>query len=158
MWKFTFDRENGRCWAGDVGQNLWEEVVIVANGGNYGWSVREGKHAFPTRQTLVSSVPKTEPIAEYPHSVGKSITGGYVYRGKKYPSLAGLYFYGDFDSGRVWALREKGQSGEAEANSEVLDLKANKRLAIAAFGEDQAGEIYILGFDGAIYSIAPAAK
>ena len=158
VWKFTFDRENGRCWAGDVGQNLWEEIVIVTNGGNYGWSVREGKHAFPKRQKVVSSVPKSEPIAEYPHSVGKSVTGGYVYRGKAHPSLSGLYFYGDFDSGRVWALREKGQSGEAEAVAEVLDLKANKRLAIAAFGEDQAGEIYILGFDGSIYAIAPAGK
>lgn len=158
VWKFTFDRENGRLWAGDVGQNLWEEVVIVVNGGNYGWSVREGKHAFPKRQKTVSKVPRIEPIAEYPHNEGKSITGGYVYRGKKYPELNGLYFYGDFESGRVWAVREKGQSNEAEAVGEVVDLKTNPRLQIAAFGEDAAGELYILAFDGKIYSISPAKK
>ncbi|RLS26417.1 MAG: glucose sorbosone dehydrogenase [Planctomycetota bacterium] len=158
VWKFSFDRSNGRCWAGDVGQNLWEEVDIIVNGGNYGWSVREGKHAFPRRQKLTSSLPKIEPIAEYNHSEGKSITGGYVYRGKQHPSLDGLYIYGDFDSGRVWAVRERELSGEAAAVSEVLDLKKNPRIQIAAFGEDEAGEIYILGFDGKIYSIMPAGK
>ena len=158
VWKFSFDRSNGRCWAGDVGQNLWEEVDIIVNGGNYGWSVREGKHAFPRRQKLTSSLPKIEPIAEYNHSEGKSITGGYVYRGKQHPSLDGLYIYGDFDSGRVWAVRERELSGEAAAVSEVLDLKKNPRIQIAAFGEDEAGEIYILGLDGKIYSIMPAGK
>ena len=158
VWKFSFDRENGRCWAGDVGQNLWEEVDIIVNGGNYGWSVREGKHAFPRRQKVTSSVPKIDPIAEYNHSEGKSITGGYVYRGKKHPSLGGLYLYGDFESGRVWAVRERGMTGEAEAVSEVLDLKKNQRIQIAAFGEDHDGELYIIGLDGKIYSIAPAGK
>lgn len=158
VWKFSFDRSNGRCWAGDVGQNLWEEVDIIVNGGNYGWSVREGKHAFPRRQKLTSSLPKIEPIAEYNHSEGKSITGGYVYRGKQHPSLDGLYIYGDFDSGRVWAVRERELSGEAAAVSEVLDLKKNPRIQIAAFGEDEAGEIYILGLDGKIYSIMQAGK
>jgi glucose/arabinose dehydrogenase len=156
VWKFTFDRENGRCWAGDVGQNLWEEVDIIVNGGNYGWSVREGKHAFPKRQRVTSKVPKIEPIAEYAHSEGKSITGGYVYRGKKHPELAGLYIYGDFETGRIWAVREKDKSGKAEAVAEVLDLKSNPRLQIAAFGEDRDGELYVLAFDGHIYSIAPA--
>lgn len=120
--------------------------------------MREGKHAFPRRQKLTSSLPKIEPIAEYNHSEGKSITGGYVYRGKQHPSLDGLYIYGDFDSGRVWAVRERELSGEAAAVSEVLDLKKNPRIQIAAFGEDEAGEIYILGFDGKIYSIMPAGK
>lgn len=158
VWKFTFDRENGRCWAGDVGQNLWEEVDIIVNGGNYGWSVREGKHAFPKRQKAVSKVERIEPIAEYNHSEGKSITGGYVYRGKKHAALQGLYIYGDFDSGRVWAVREKGLTGEADAVAEVLDMKTNPRLQIAAFGEDADGELYILAFDGRIYAISPAGK
>ena len=156
VWKFTFDRENGRCWAGEVGQNIWEEVDIIVNGGNYGWSVREAKHAFPRRQKVTSKLPKIETIAEYNHSEGKSITGGYVYRGKKHPSLAGIYLYGDFETGRIWALRERELSGEAAAVGEVLDMKKNPRVQIAAFGEDQAGELYILGFDGKIYSITPA--
>ncbi len=156
VWKFTFDSEDGRCWAGDVGQNLWEEVDIIVNGGNYGWSVREGKHAFPKRQRVTSKAPKIEPIAEYPHSEGKSITGGYVYRGKKYPELAGLYIYGDFETGRIWAVREKDKSGKAEAVAEVLDMKTNPRVQIAAFGQDRAGELYVLGFDGFIYAIEPA--
>jgi glucose/arabinose dehydrogenase len=156
VWKFTFDRADGRCWAGDVGQNLWEEVDIIVNGGNYGWSVREGKHAFPRRQKVTSKTPRIDPIAEYPHSEGKSITGGYVYRGKKYPSLTGLYVYGDFESGRIWAVREKGKSGQAEAVGEVLDLKANPRLQIAAFGEDRDGELYVLAFDGRIYAVSAA--
>jgi len=156
VWKFTFDREDGRCWAGDVGQNLWEEVDIIVNGGNYGWSVREGMHAFPKRQRVTSRVPKIDPIAEYPHSEGKSITGGYVYRGKKYPQLTGLYIYGDFETGRIWAVREKDKTGKAEAVSEVLDLKTNPRLQIAAFGQDRSGELYVLAFDGHIYAIEPA--
>jgi len=156
VWKFSFDRSNGRCWAGDVGQNLWEEVDIIVNGGNYGWSVREGKHAFPRRQKVTSKVPRIDPIAEYNHTEGKSITGGYVYRGTKYPSLSGLYLYGDFETGRLWALREAGETGKAEAVSEVLDLKTNPRVQIAAFGEDSEGELYVLGFDGRIYAISPA--
>ncbi|MFM1800757.1 MAG: hypothetical protein RJA81_109 [Planctomycetota bacterium] len=158
VWKFTFDRETGRCWAGDVGQNLWEEVDIIVNGGNYGWSVREGKHAFPKRQKTTSKIKRIDPIAEYNHSEGKSITGGFVYRGNKHPELTGLYLYGDFESGRVWAVREKGQSGEADAVEEVVDLKTNPRLQIAAFGEDADGELYILAFNGQIYSITPASK
>ena len=158
VWKFTFDRENGRCWAGEVGQNIWEEVDIIVNGGNYGWSVREAKHPFPRRQKTTSKVARIEPIAEYNHSEGKSITGGYVYRGKKHASLSGLYLYGDFETGRVWALREREQSGDAAAVGEVLDLKKQPRVQIAAFGEDQAGELYILGFDGKIYGISPVAK
>jgi glucose/arabinose dehydrogenase len=164
VWKFTFDRDTGTLWAGDVGQNLWEMVHILKNGGNYGWSVKEGFHNFRTRQNTDKGSKISPPIVEYPHSPGqrpspnrkddgKSITGGFVYRGKALPELAGVYVYGDFDTGRIWGLREK--DGKALVNGELVDLKQNPKLNIAAFGEDPKGELYILAFDGRIHHLVP---
>src|SRR6185312_999188 len=106
VWKFTFDRKDGTLWAGDVGQNKWEMVHIIKNGGNYGWSVFEAFHPFKPRQKPDPASPISKPIVEYPHSPnlegsgrlddGKSVTGGYVYRGKALPDLVGVYVYGDF--------------------------------------------------------------
>ncbi len=155
VWKFTFDRKTGTLWAGDVGQNEWEIVHIIKNGGNYGWSIKEGTHPFQPnrRQKPDVGAPLSPPIAEYPHSRkpdrqddGKSITGGYVYRGKALPELDGVYVYGDFDTGRIWGLREK--DGKATVIGELIDMKKNPKLNIAAFGEDAAGEMYILAFEG----------
>ena len=162
VWKFTFDRKTGTLWAGDVGQNLWEMVYIITNGGNYGWSLKEGTHPFMAqrRRKADTASPFTPPVAEYPHAPnkdrkddGKSITGGYVYRGKAIPELEGVYVYGDFDTGRIWGLREAG--GKATAVSELIDVKAQPKLNIAAFGEDAEGEMYILAFDGRIYHLVP---
>jgi glucose/arabinose dehydrogenase len=162
VWKFSFDREKGTLWAGDVGQNLWEEVDIIVNGGNYGWSVREGLHPFPKRQRrAVRQADLIPPVVEYPHAPtrdrpddGKSITGGYVYRGKALPELVGVYVYGDFETGRIWGCRVDDQ-GKLLANGELIDLRQNPRLNIAAFGEDAAGELYILAFDGRIHRLVP---
>jgi glucose/arabinose dehydrogenase len=160
VWKFTFDRKTGTLWAGDVGQNLWEMVYVIENGGNYGWSIKEGLHPFqPQRRQRPDPAAKiSPPIAEYPHvpsrlrrDDGKSITGGYVYRGKALPELDGVYVYGDFETGRIWGLRA--QDGKAVANAELVDLRQNPRLNIAAFGEDPAGELYILAFDGRIHQL-----
>ena len=160
VWKFTFDKKTGDLWAGDVGQNLWEIVHLIKNGGNYGWSIKEGTHPFqPQRRQKPDPAAKiSPPIAEYPHGPtkdrkddGKSITGGYVYRGKTLPDLVGVYVYGDFDTGRIWGLRESG--GKATVSGEIVDLKTNKKLNIAAFGEDPAGEMYILAFDGKIHQL-----
>jgi glucose/arabinose dehydrogenase len=162
VWKFTFDRETGTLWAGDVGQNLYEMVHIIKNGGNYGWSIKEAFHPFlpQRRQKADPASPISPPLVEYPHKPtaarpddGKSITGGYVYRGKALPQLAGVYVYGDFETGRIWGLREK--NGKAVSSGELIDLKAQRRLNIAAFGEDPAGELYILAFDGRIYHLVP---
>lgn len=162
VWKFTFDRETKTLWAGEVGQNLYEMVHIIQNGGNYGWSIKEAFHPFePQRRQRVDRSGKiTPPVVEYPHAPtrerpddGKSITGGYVYRGKALKNLVGVYVYGDFDTGRIWGLREK--DGKAIANAELVDLKRDKRLNIAAFGEDPAGELYILAFDRKIYQLVP---
>ena len=159
VWKFTFDRETGTLWAGDVGQNKWEMVHIIQNGGNYGWSVKEAFHDFKPRQKADTSSPITKPIAEYPHAidknynpdrkdVGQSITGGYVYRGKALPSIHGVYVYGDFQSGRIWGVKAK--DGQAVEAGELTDVNKSK-LAIAAFGEDPAGDMFILAFDGKLY-------
>jgi glucose/arabinose dehydrogenase len=161
VWKFSFDRKTGTLWAGDVGQNLWEMVHIIKNGGNYGWSIKEGFHTFRTRQQADAASKIAPPVVEYPHSAGqppsrrkddgKSITGGYVYRGNALPELVGVYVYGDFDTGRIWGLREK--DGKATVNGELVDLRHNPKLNIAAFGEDAAGELYILAFDGRIHRL-----
>lgn len=160
VWKFTFDRKDGTLWAGDVGQNLYEMVHIIRNGGNYGWSIKEAFHPFePTRRLKPDTASEiTPPLVEYPHAPsadrpddGKSITGGYVYRGKALPELAGVYVYGDFDTGRVWGLREV--NGKAAVSGELIDRKTNPKLAIAAFGEDPEGELYILAFDGRIHRL-----
>lgn len=163
VWKFSFDRKTGTCWAGDVGQNIWEEVDIIKNGGNYGWSVREGFHPFPKRQKRpVRAADLIEPLVEYPHAPnrdrkddGKSITGGYVYRGKSLPQLEGVYVYADFETGRIWGLRVD-ERNQPVANAELIDIQRNgKKLPVAAFGEDEAGELYILAFDGRIHRFVP---
>jgi hypothetical protein len=130
-------------------------VHILQNGGNYGWSIKEAFHPFePRRRIKADPASKiTPPLVEYPHKPtrerpddGKSITGGYVYRGKTLPELTGVYVYGDYDTGRIWGLRE--QDGKAVANAELIDLKRSGKLNIAAFGEDPEGELYILAFEG----------
>lgn len=154
VWKFSFDRQTGALWAGDVGQNLWEMVYLIENGGNYGWSLKEGTHNFRPRQRVAPGAREiTPPVFEYPHSVGKSITGGYVYRGSRLPELQGVYVVGDFETGRLWGVRE--QEGKAVEVAELIDLSSNPLLNIAAFGEDPSAELYILAFDGQIHRLAP---
>ena len=165
VWKFSFDRQTGDLWAGDVGQNLWEMVHRIENGGNYGWSIKEGFHPFqPQRRQRPDAAAKIPPpIVEYPHAPtrdrpdsGLSITGGYVYRGKKIPALVGVYVYGDFDSGRIWGLRY--ENGKVVANGELIDVSTNPKLNIASFGEDAQGELYILAFDGRIHELVSRAE
>lgn len=163
VWKFSFDRETGKLWAGDVGQNLYEMVHIIKNGGNYGWSIKEAFHPFMPQRRIKAdpASPISPPIVEYPHKPtaerpddGKSITGGYVYRGKALNDLVGVYVYGDYDTGRIWGVREK--DGKAVASAELIDRKVEKKkLAIAAFGEDPQGELYILAFGDQIHRLVP---
>ncbi len=160
VWRASFDRETGTLWGGDVGQNLWEMVHILRNGGNYGWSLREAFHPFRLRQKADPAGKPLPPVVEYPHKptdgrgdTGLSITGGYVYRGKALKDLAGVYVYADYDTGRIWGLREK--DGKAVENGELIDLTRQKKLNISSFGEDAEGELYILAFDGRIHRLAP---
>ena len=139
VWRMSFDRKTDQLWASDVGQNLYEEINLVKKGGNYGWNRREGLHPFGalglgTKKDLI------DPIWEYHHDIGKSITGGSVYRGTRVPELDGHYLYGDYVSSRIWALKYDEKLGRVVSNRPVQG--PNK--PIFSFGEDEAGEMYML--------------
>jgi glucose/arabinose dehydrogenase len=141
VWRMAFDRKTGKLWASDVGQNLYEEIDILVAGGNYGWSIREGLHPFGAK----GSGPRkdlVEPIWEYHHDVGKSLTGGAVYRGKRLPELEGAYLYADYVTTKIWALRYDEDKGRVVANRPIRD----PRLPVMSFGEDEAGEVYFLTY------------
>jgi glucose/arabinose dehydrogenase len=145
-WRFSFDRVNGRLFLADVGQSSFEEVDIVDRGGNYGWNIMEGAHCFSPPAGCISTGMEL-PINEYDHSLGNSVTGGYVYRGKKYPALAGTYLFGDFGSSRIWGLAETNR--ETWIRTELFRPGFN----ISSFGEDESGEIYVVDYGGTIYRI-----
>jgi glucose/arabinose dehydrogenase len=138
-WRFSFDRLTGNLYIGDVGQDAWEEVDFVPagmpGGMNFGWSYYEGLHSYQDQPT--SGATFTWSVAEYPHSDGCSVTGGYVYRGRSQPELQGVYFYGDYCSGNIWGLI---QTGQDKWQSEILFSTGAK---ITTFGVDEAGELYI---------------
>jgi glucose/arabinose dehydrogenase len=133
----SFDRETGTLWAADVGQDLWEEIDIIRRGGNYGWNLREAMHRFGPRGADARD-DLIDPIWEYHHAVGKSITGGHVYRGKLLPELQGAYLYGDYVSGRLWALRYDPDQQKVVANQPLV----TSNLPVMSFGEDEDGEVY----------------
>lgn len=137
VWRMSFDRQTGDLWAADVGQNLWEEVNLIKRGGNYGWNFREAKHDFGF-YTFGQTPNLIEPVWEYHHNIGKSVTGGHVYRGKKVPELSGHYLYGDYVSGKIWALKLDDQKQEVVANRSI----PTKDLPVFTFGEDEQGEVY----------------
>lgn len=180
VWRMAFDRSTGRLWAGDVGQDLWEEINWIVRGGNYGWNVREGRHwfakgrrddsaasaddsaaatiepvdavAFNFCDAADSAAPNPttaliDPIWEYHHDLGKSITGGLVYRGEKLPELVGAYLYADYVAGRLWVLWVDDATGQVTANREI---PLPKPIATMSFGEDEDGEIYFM-----TYSLTP---
>lgn len=149
-WRMSFDRQSPHLfYAGEVGQNLWEMVHIIKKGRNYGWNIMEGTHPFRPYDNPPEFIP---PIKEYHHSVGLSITGGYVYRGKKIPSLVGWYVYGDYAKGQVWGL--KYENGKV-VGEELLLQRANWQ--ISSFGEDIDGELYICDHTpGLVHKILPA--
>lgn len=151
-WKFSFDAPTGDLWAGEVGQDLWEMIYRIQRGGNYGWSVREGTHPFRPERPL-GPTPILEPVVEHSHSMFRSITGGHVYHGDRLPELQGTYIYGDYDTGKIWGLRY--EDGKVTSNMELVDTA----LRIIDFGEDAAGEVYLMDFmGGAIHRLVPAPK
>ncbi|MCY3833492.1 MAG: PQQ-dependent sugar dehydrogenase [Chloroflexi bacterium] len=150
VWRFNFDRLTGDMYMADVGQNQWEEVNFQpansAGGENYGWNVWEGKHIF-AGGNAPNHVP---PIFEYSHALGCSVTGGVVYRGAAIPDLEAVYLFGDYCSGRIWgAWRDDALNWRAD---ELL----NTNMAISSFGEDKAGEIYVIDYSGTLYRFDPA--
>jgi glucose/arabinose dehydrogenase len=144
-WRFSFDRATGALWAGDVGQNRWEEIEVIVKGGNYGWRLFEGGEEFDNLKGAKAS-DFIAPVATYGRDDGCSVTGGYVYRGAAMPALRGQYFYADYCSGKVWALPATGTGKRAGR------LVANVHTP-SSFGEDAAGELYITSFDGGLYRL-----
>lgn len=150
-WRFSFDRQTGDMYIADVGQNQYEEVHVEPAGSpgglNYGWNLMEGNHCFRSPDCDPVALNLELPVVEYDHSLGCSITGGYVYRGDLFPDLTGAYLYGDFCSGRVWGLRQ-----EADGSWSQAELLASG-YRISSFGQDEAGEIYLVDHGGEILRV-----
>jgi uncharacterized repeat protein (TIGR03806 family) len=146
VWKFSFDRETDELWAGDVGQGKFEAVYKIEKGGNYGWNRFEAGKPFDA-ETELAQPETTPPVALYSHKWGLSITGGNVYRGRRYPQLDGKYFYADYISGNLWSVSPD-ESGQLRSK-----LERRTGRSVASFGEDENGEVYICSFDGYIYRI-----
>jgi len=146
-WRFSFDRANGLLYAGDVGQGAREEIDVIRKGRNYGWRLMEGTICTPGVNANCTTNGLEFPIVDYGRNEGVSVTGGFVYRGPSFPSLQGVYLYGDFGTGNIWGLRY--------VNGQVVSqrlLLASKQ-AISSFGEDEAGEVYLTSFNGTVYQI-----
>jgi glucose/arabinose dehydrogenase len=146
-WRFSFDHATGDLLIGDVGQNKYEEIDFQPagqSGMNYGWNQVEGNHCYKDGCDQNAFV---APIAEYPHEQGCSVTGGYVYQGAEFPQLQGIYYYGDYCQGTIWALQRTGDRW-----SSTVALKSD--LRITSFGEDQNGELYLTdGSSGILYRL-----
>ncbi|MCE9619862.1 MAG: PQQ-dependent sugar dehydrogenase [Planctomycetes bacterium] len=143
VWRMSFDRESGVLWGGDVGQNQYEEIDVIVKGGNYGWNPREGLHEFPGGKKGAFGDQYIDPVHEYSHNDGLSVTGGYVYRGKKCPDLSGIYFFADYSYGIIWGARCQGSKmGEPR---KLIHRSAN---LWSSFGELLDGELVLCSFDG----------
>lgn len=149
-WRFSFDRQTGDLWLADVGQNLWEEVNWIPAGSpgglNFGWPIVEGTHCFAS--DVCNKDGLTPPVLEYSHGEGCSVIGGHVYRGERFPMLHGAYFYADYCSGALWAA-----AADADGvwrSTKVLDMG----LTVSSFGEDEAGELYIIDDGGQVVRLA----
>ena len=147
-WKMSFDRATGDLWLGDVGWELLEMVYRVERGGNYGWAAMEGSQPV-LAEIEPGPTPISPPIIEHSHTEARSITGGYVYRGARMPELNGAYIYGDFETGKVWALKYDGQ--RVIWRKELVDTT----LKLVSFGIDRDGELYLLDHEGGIYRLVP---
>ena len=144
-WRFSFDSQTGRLWLADVGQDQFEEINIIERGGNYGWKVREAGHCFDSTSCSTSGL--IDPVIEYDHSEGFSVTGGFVYRGSGIPALVGSYLFADFGSGRLWAAHETANG----FTPRVLGLTGRNP---SAFGQSHDGEIFLVDFtEGGITKI-----
>lgn len=161
-WRFSFDEPTGLLYAADVGQDIWEEIDVIEKGKNYGWSAREGFHEY---NPIPDAPAFSDPIFEYEHGTKEkrfpaSVTGGYVYRGKKIPALVGCYIFADYVDGRVWAIRYEG--GKVIVSDVIVDPKnpekngGQRATQPSGFGIGPDGELYMLDANGPVYRIAPA--
>ncbi len=153
-WRFSFDRQTGDLYLGDVGQSSREEVDFQAaaslGGENYGWPIMEGSLCYDPPQCSGLTAGLTMPIWEYDHTQGIAVTGGMVYRGPTFPALQGIYLVADYANGKLWGLRPGGSGWEAAL---LLDTP----FVITTFGEDEAGEVYLTDYSsGAVYRLSGA--
>ena len=149
-WRFSFDPKSGLPWVGDVGQDIWEMIEISNKGSNHGWSVREGSHPFHPNAEK-GPTPFTNPIVEHHHTECRSITGGYVYQGDKFPELKGAYIYGDYEYGKMWGLRYNLGTKKVTWHKELLD----SNVKISSFGVGRDGSFYALDYGtGEIFELA----
>jgi glucose/arabinose dehydrogenase len=139
-WRIANDPLTGNIWIADVGQDQWEEINILRKGANYGWSIAEGSYGFGNAK-VDPNVKVTDPVWEYDHQIGKSVTGGYVYRGKVFPKLVGCYLFADYTSGRIWALRYDSKTQRVTENIQLRGTGS----PVMAFGLDEQGEVYFTG-------------
>jgi uncharacterized repeat protein (TIGR03806 family) len=146
VWKMSFDRVTGDLWGCDVGQDLWDSVVRIRKGDNYGWSVFEGSHDFRPERAK-GPTPIRKPLWEHEHFEARSLTGGYVYRGKVLPELVGAYIYGDYDTGKIWGIRAEGD--RVTWRAELVDTP----LRIVGFGQDAAGELVMVSHTGSLHRL-----
>ncbi len=153
VWRMAFDRVDGTLWAADVGQNLWEEINVIEKGGNYGWNVREAKHWFRPDGNDQDRTDLIDPVWEYHHSIGKSITGGCVYRGSRVPQLVGKYVYADYVTGLLWALDYDKLSGKV-----VNYSLTGEKQPVMTFGDDEAGDVYFTTTFGMLYRFKSAGE
>jgi glucose/arabinose dehydrogenase len=143
-WRFSFDPLTNELWVGDVGQDLFEEVDIVQRGKNYGWNVYEGFERFSNKY-LRENENLTPPVFAYTRKYGVSVTGGFVYRAQPKSPFYGVYIFGDYESRRIFGLtQEKGQ---------LKDIRqiGTSPQRIVSFGRDEAGKLYVVGYEGTIY-------
>ncbi|MCH7988194.1 MAG: PQQ-dependent sugar dehydrogenase [Planctomycetes bacterium] len=138
-WKMSFDKISRDFWVGDVGWDHWEMIYRVVKGGNYGWSIMEGRQSVLPEEKR-GPTPILPPTVDHPHSEAASITGGFVYRGTRLKELVGSYIYGDYQSGKIWGLRYDRETNKVVRHREL----ANTPLQLVAFGEDNSGELYLL--------------
>ncbi len=144
-WRMSFDRSSGELWVGDVGWERWEMIDRVTRGANFGWPIVEGPASTRT-DVKPGPTPITLPRAVHDHTEARSITGGFVYRGKQFAKLVGKYIYGDFETGKIWAL------DPASADSKPVEI-ADTSFKLVAFGENHDGELYLLDFGGKIHKL-----
>ena len=148
-WRFSFDPHTGEAWVGDVGQDLWEMIELVSRGSNHGWSVMEGNHPFHPKAKR-GPTPLVPPVVEHHHTECRSITGGYVYQGNKFPELRDVYIYGDYQYGKVWGLRYDHAAGKVTWHEEL----ASTTVKMASFGLGRDGALYAVDYDrGEIYQM-----
>ena len=155
-WRYTFDRTTGDLYLADVGQNEYEEVDVAPagqlRGKNFGWNVREAAHCL--KGNVCPREGFVEPVTEYSHREGCSITGGYVYRGRAIPELFGHYFYADYCTALIRSFRlENGRAVDSYSWRQLLDPDS-KLARLTAFGEDEEGELYLASQDGIIFKLS----